>query len=608
MKVKSPVFIASVLVLAGGLCFSAEAQWNEPVHAEKWMVSSGHPLATEAGLEILRKGGNAFDAAVATCMALNVTRPISAGAVGVTPTLIYDAATGEVKSYSGLGTAPAKGTTLYYRLQGWPVNPALGVNAQIIPAGPDTWIALLSDYGTMSFEEVVAPAIRLADGHVLNQTCAAIMELPKWGRGLYKRFFPYNHSIFYEPFEPYGPRAGDILVQEDLAKTQRLLVDAERRELERSGDRKKALEAVRFEFYEGEIARAIVRSQELHNGAIAYEDLANYRGKWEAPVSGTFGEYTVWANDTWCQGPTVPMILQLLEGIDLKAMGHNSPEYISTITQAVELAFGDREAYFGDPEFVDVPIKGLLSKEYAAERRELIDPHRAFGKMPPPGDPWKFEGRPGPKKTYQPRPIPTPIDLPISDTTYFCVVDAEGNAVSLTPSDFPYSPMVEDYGIMLGIRGSQFRLKAGHPARVEPGKRPRLTPNPSMVTRDGKMFMAFGTPGGDQQPQAMVQVFLNIVVWGMDPQAAINAPRFKSLNYPGSFSPHAYYPGRLLIEEDLAKLSSALKKQGYDLQVLKPPGFKMGAVMGAVCAIIRTPSGALVGGADPREESWAEGD
>jgi gamma-glutamyltranspeptidase/glutathione hydrolase len=596
------VFCAGLLFLLSG--FSTWAQWDEPAHAERWMVASGHALATEAGLEMLRSGGNAFDAGVATCMALNVTRPIAAGMVGVAPTLIYDAETRRVRSYCGLGVAPAKATPNYYRRQGWPMMPIAGINAQLIPASPDTWIGILKEYGTKSFGECAQAAIRLAEGHKLNRTVANSLDSPY--RRYLKLIWGYNYSILWEPFEPGLPEPGDMFVQKDLARTLRLMVAAEAEELARSGDRIKALEAARAVFYQGEIAEGIVRLQERRGGAITRSDLANYRGGFEEPVHGTFRGLTIWANDTWCQGPTVPMILQILEEIDLKALGYHTPEYISTLAQAVELAYADREAYFGDPKFVDVPIKGLLSREYAAERRKLIDPERAFGRMPDPGDPWKYEGRKRPDKVYKPRLIPAslpPFKLH-QDTTYLCVVDSDGNAFSLTPSDFPFSPMVDGYGILLGIRMTQFRLKKGHPAQVAPGKRPRLTPNPSMVTRDGELYMAFGTPGGDQQPQAMVQVFLNIVVWGMDPQEAINAPRFKSRNFPDSFSPHQYYPGRLLIEETLTDRAEALEKQGYDVRILKPPA----VVMGAVCAIRKLEDGTLVGGADPREEAIAKGD
>ena len=597
-------FCIAGMLLAG----SARAQGDQPARAQKWMVASGHQLATEAGLDMLRAGGNAFDAGVATAMALNVTRPFSAGMMGVAPTLIYDAKQGKVRSYNGLGTAPAKATPGYYRRQGWPVMPLAGINAQLLPASPDEWISVLKEYGTKSFAEAAAAAIRLAEeGHPLNKTTAGIMSMPGYEMFFYKHAWPYNYNFFFKQMEPDGPQPGKTLTQKDLARTLKLMVAAEQEELKRSGDRAKALDAARAVFYQGEIAQAIVKMQEDRHGIISAADLAGFHGRWEEPRFGTYRGYTIWANDTWNQGVTVPMTLQILEGVDLKALGHNTAQYISAVSQAVELAFADREAYIADPDFVDVPIKGLLSKEYAAERRKLINLSHGFGRMPPPGDPWKYEGRPRPARVYHPHQLPA--SLPPArfnhDTTYLCVVDSAGNAFSLTPSDFPISPMVPGYGIMLGIRMDQFRLKSGHPAQVAPGKRPRLTPNPSMVTRDGQLFMAFGTPGGDQQPQAMVQVFLNIVEWGMDPQAAINAPRFESRNYPDSFSPHPYFPGRILIEQAIADLAPALAKMNYKVKVLPPPAI----TMGAVCAIIRAPAtGRLIGGADPREEAFAKGD
>lgn len=592
----------------GGQEPSERIRYGESVVARDWMVASGHRLATEAGLEILRRGGNAFDAGVATCMALNVVRPMSAGMVGVAPTVIYDARAGEVRGYSGVGTAPAVAEPSYYRSKGWPVAPLFGIHAQLLPACPDVWTSVLKEYGTMSFREVSEAAIRLArEGHLLNETVVGFLSMPRWERIGIGLIWPYNYSILFKPFGLQGAQVGDRFVQTDLARTLDLMVEAEAQEIARSGDRVRALESVRTVFYEGEIAEGIARMQIEEGGGITREDLAGFHGRWEEPVHGTFQGYTVWANQPWCQGPTVPMILQILEGMDLEALGHNSPAYISTLAQAVELAFADREAYFGDPDFVDVPIKGLLSAEYASERREHIDPHRAFGRMPPAGNPWAHEGRAGRARAalVGVSPVGAHHRARLKDTTYLCVVDSDGNALSLTPSDFPWSPMVPGYGLLLGNRMSQFHLKAGHPAQVAPGKRPRITPNPSMVTRGDGLFMAFGTPGGDQQPQAMVQVFLNIVVWGMDPQAAVDAPRFRSKNFPDSFSPHTYSPGGLEIEKALEDRAEALAGQGYEVDILPE---EAAHEMGAVCAILKDESGRLIAGADRREESLALGD
>lgn len=273
----------------------------------------------------------------------------------------------------------------------------------------------------------------------------------------------------------------------------------------------------------------------------------------------------------------------------------------------------DREAYFGDTAFVSVPTVGLLSKRFAAVRRQALTPGKAFGKMPEPGDPHRFDilsGLPARKLPVQlvlnntPSPGVTPFDD--LDTSYLAVTDAAGNSVSLTPSDFPQSPMVPGTGLCLGIRMTQFRLDAAHPAALKPGKRPRVTPNASMVTRDGELYMTFGTPEGDQQPQALVQMFLNLAVFGMDVQQAIEAPRFRSRNFPDSFSPHKYRPGVVQLEKRLAdQVGTELTDMGYEVETIGD----FHHTMGAVGAIIRdSATGKLIGGADPRQENWAAGE
>jgi gamma-glutamyltranspeptidase/glutathione hydrolase len=270
----------------------------------------------------------------------------------------------------------------------------------------------------------------------------------------------------------------------------------------------------------------------------------------------------------------------------------------------------DREDYFGDPNFVDVPIKELLSKEYAAQRRAAMTPGEAFGEMPPSGDPFGT-GEMEDEDLYSmlaslPRPRRRAgTILGGIDTSYLAVTDAQGNSISLTPSDFPLSPMVPGTGLCLGIRMTQFRLDPEHPAALEPGKRPRATPNASMVTKDGKLYMTFGTPEGDQQTQALTQVFINLIVFGMDIQDAIDAPRFRSWNFPDSFSPHEYEPGLITLEESLYdEVGEELEAMGYEVEIVEDWDYEMGAV----CAIIRDPeTGHLIGGADPRQENWASG-
>jgi gamma-glutamyltranspeptidase/glutathione hydrolase len=305
------------------------------------------------------------------------------------------------------------------------------------------------------------------------------------------------------------------------------------------------------------------------------------------------------------------MVLQILEGIDLLSMGRSSPEYVHTVIQAIELAMADREAYFGDPAFVDVPIEGLLSRDYAARRRGAMTPGRAFGAMPPAGDPTGFGGsasaRHAPPRLEPVARAPRRLAGPLgnTDTSYLAVTDREGNSISLTPSDFPRSPMVPDTGLCLGIRMTQFRLDPDHPAALMPGKRPRVTPNASMLTRDGELVMSFGTPEGDQQTQALTQFFLNLFVFGMDIQEAIDAPRFRSKNFPDSFSPHEYSPGKLVMERGLYdQVGVELDAMGYEIEVVEDWTHSMGAV----CAIMRdAQTGELIAGADPRQESQAAG-
>jgi gamma-glutamyltranspeptidase/glutathione hydrolase len=389
------------------------------------------------------------------------------------------------------------------------------------------------------------------------------------------------------------------------------MAKAEARAIEAGGTRSQGLRAVRDYFYEGPIADAIARLHEREGGLITKQDLAGYTGYWEEPLTGRFGEYTIYANGTWSQGGVLPLALQILDGIDLRSLGHNSPQYIHKAIQAIELAMADREAYFGDPDFAEVPIEGLLDAEYAASRRQSMT-ERAFGEMPPAGNPMEFERAAASKQRARgnlnvaPRGSPRSHGYPSNvDTSYLAVTDRWGNSISLTPSDFPMSPMVPETGLCLGIRMTQFRLEPGHPAALMPGKRPRVTPNASMVRRDGELVMTFGTPEGDQQPQALTQVFLNRFVFGMDIQQAIDAPRFRSRNFPGSFSPHEYRRGMVALEEGLYEsVGTDLEAMGYETEVVDDWHHEMGAV----CAIIRDPSSAgLTAGADPRQESWAAG-
>lgn len=586
---------------------------RDSVTAEHYMAATGTPWATQAALDIMDKGGNAFDAAMAALLALNVTYPEAASFPSIAPTLIYDAENDEVRSYCGVGTAPAKATIEFYRSKGYETIPEMGILAQLLPGSPDAIIAILDRYGTMSFGEISEEAIRLAaDGFPVHSMLRKHFDLSFIERFGYNMLMPYNVDVYLSGTWWRTLHHGQVFKQPDLARTLQAMADAEREALDNGGTRSDGLKAVRDYFYTGPIAHAIVTMHEEQGGLFTRADLANYTGYWEEPLAGTFGEYTIHANQTWCQGAVLPMVLQMLEGIDLRSMGRDSPEYLHTVIQAVELAMADREAYFGDPHFVDVPIDGLLSTGYAAERRKAMTPGTAFGKMPAAGDPMPFSSRsaalraPRSDRNLLARGGDSPRNIFGGiDTSYLAVTDAKGNSVSLTPSDFPVSPMVPGTGLCLGIRMVQFRLDPEHPAALVPGKRPRVTPNASMVTRDGQLYMTFGTPEGDQQTQALTQVFLNLMVFGMDIQDAIDAPRFRSKNFPDSFSPHEYNPGTLVLEESLnEEMGRELKAMGYKIEVVED----WNSDMAAVCAIIRdSETGRLIGGADPRQENWADG-
>jgi gamma-glutamyltranspeptidase/glutathione hydrolase len=343
----------------------------------------------------------------------------------------------------------------------------------------------------------------------------------------------------------------------------------------------------------------------MHGGLLTHQDLAEFRVKVEPPVSTRFHGYEVYACGPWCQGPVLPQVLNLLEGFDLASMGHNSSAYLHLLIEALKLVYADRERYYGDPEFVDVPIDGLLSKAYAKERSQRIDPEKACPEMPPYGNPWAFSHQQRAWQTASRAPHPVADEGPESlDTSYLCVVDRFGNVCSATPSDgSSSSPIIPGLGFVASPRGSQSWADPAHASSVQPWKRPRLTPNPALVLKDGKPFMAFGTPGGDVQCQAMLQAFLNMITFGFDPQQAVEAPRFASSSFPNSFEPHAYHPGRLQIETSTPGSARAdLERKGHKLHLWPERAWRAGAVSAIV---IDAETAALKAAADPRRMNYA---
>jgi gamma-glutamyltranspeptidase/glutathione hydrolase len=407
------------------------------------------------------------------------------------------------------------------------------------------------------------------------------------------RAWPSSAAIFL----PNGrvPETGEVFRQTDLAGSLQYMTDEERAAAARG--REAGLEAARDAFYRGDIAKKIIAFMKQEGGLLSAEDLAEYRSPITRPERRRFGDLEVFTCGAWCQGPVLLQTLALLEGTNLAGLGQNSADYVHHLTEALKLAFADREAYYGDPAVVEVPLATLISQEYAAERRKLIRPDRAWPEMPPAGELGRSTGRFAPA-AGDPNPEP--------DTSYVCVADRHGNLFSATPSDGSYgSPVAPGTGLIPSNRGSQSRPDPRHPAGAGPGKRPRLTPNPALAIKGGDRFLPFGTPGGDVQSQAMLQVLLNLFTFGQDVQSAIESPRFASYSYPSSFAPYDYYPGRLAIEARIPEpVIAELARRGHKIQ--RWPDWIWTA--GAVCAIdVDKKRGVMEAGADPRRAAYALG-
>lgn len=561
------------------------------IMGHRHMVVAGHYLAAEAGSKILEAGGNAVDAGVAAGITLSVVHSDQVQFSGVAPMLIYLADRNEVVSIAGLGYWP-KAASLSYFTDKCEGKIPIGIERSVVPAAPDAWITALLRFGTMRFSDVTQSAIRCAlEGIPVHPVMSEFMERYKDNYLLW----PENAKIWLKDGE--ARKIGDLLVQKDLGLTLQYMVDEEKAA---GAGREEGLKAAREAFYCGDIANRISSFHSENGGLITYDDLAGYTSPVEKPLNINYRGVEIFTCGPWCQGPTLLQMLRILDGFDLTVLEHNSIDYIHTVAETIKLVFADREKFYGDPNFIDIPMNHILSKEYAEERSKLIDPSRAWPNMPPPGE---MDGSGGVMFGCQQDPSPV---VAAPDTSYVCAVDKKGNACSITPSDVSFEgPVIPGLGLCPSARGSQSFAVPGHASSIAPGKRPRLTPNPALALAHGSFLMPFGAPGGDAQPQAMLQVFLNHIVFGMNIQEAVEAPRFATHSHPDSFEPHASKPGRLTLEEDI-NLSTAegLTNRGHDVEWVP---VRSTSVAG-VCAIRKDlSSNVLYGGADPRRSARAIG-
>ena len=557
------------------------------------MVAAGHYLAAAIGLSLLEKGANAVDAGVAAGFALSLLKPQSVGIGGEVPILIHVAGQNRNVAINGQGWAPRAATMQWFRERDIKLIPPDGFLPATVPAQFAAWCTALQHFGTASLADVLGPAVELAEGGFPMYTA-----LRNGISKVAERFtneWPTSAALYLEDGRPAAD--GRLIRNPDWARTLKGAIDASRRA---SGSREASIQAAIDYFYTGPVAQKAVEfarhnafldaSGEAHTGLLSAEDFAEYgaRGtRIEQPAHASYRGVEVLKCGPWCQGPVFLQQLKLLEGFDLKALGHNSAEYLHVYLECAKLAFADRERYYGDPAFVDVPLDRLLSDEYAAERRELVDRRRA-----------SLELRPGsvaapaaPTGAQERWPVVT------GDTTHVDAVDRWGNLFSATPSGgwIGSSPVVEGLGFPLGTRGQMFYLDERHANALVPGKRPRTTLTPSLALRDGRPWLAFGTPGGDQQDQWSLQFFLNVVDFGMDLQEALDAPSVQSTHFPGSFYPHQSQPGGVRIESRIpSEVRDELSARGHQVAV-------DGAWShGQVSAVAREPDGVLSGAASPR--------
>jgi gamma-glutamyltranspeptidase/glutathione hydrolase len=564
------------------------------VRGRRGAVVGGNPFTAQAGFRQLVAGGNAIDAGVAMVLAAAITEFDSYGFGGEVPILIYLAETEEVVVISGVGFAPeASRADLFDPTVG---IPGVGPLAAVVPSVLDNAVLALQKYGTRSFCEVSAPALELAEGFPMIDSLSAVIEeesetLRQWPASA-RAFLPGGRA----------PQPGEWFAQPDLAATLRSLCGAEKAAAETGRDG--ALQAVRDHFYRGPIGKAFARGAQEVGGILTEADLAAFEARVERPLAADFNEYKVFKAGYWTQGPVLLHTLGLLSHFDLSSLGHNTADYIHIVTEAMKLAFADRDVYFGDPDFAKIPEAGYLSRSYIRARLDLIDPQRASRERRP-GNPWDHEASPSASHPERDR---SDAELPrysvststSSDTTNAEAADSDGNLFSATASGaWLPSVIAGTTGIPMSERMESFVLDPGSPNVLAPHKRPRITLTPTIVLRNGRPWMALSTVGGDYQEQVMLQVFLNIAVFGMNAQQAVEAPKFTTDHLVNSFAGHAFEAGALNLEQrlfDAPDLVADLDARGHE--VVSTGSWQNGTAPTVI--LYDAASGVMEAGADPR--------
>jgi gamma-glutamyltranspeptidase/glutathione hydrolase len=541
------------------------------------VVTSTHWIATAVGMGTLERGGNAFDAAVATAFTLQVVEPHLNGPGGDVPVLLYDVRKGKPELICGQGPAPADATIAHYKSEGLDMVPGTGLLAACVPGMFDTWMRMLRDYGTMKLADVLTPAISYAqNGHPLVERANATIKTVE---KMFRNHWPTSAAIYLKDGKP--AETGKLFTNPALAATYtRVLKEAE----SAGGDRVAQIEKARKVWSQGFVAEAIdkfCRTQAVmdtsgspHKGVLTGQDMAKWVAKLEAPLTYDYGRYTV-CKPPWSQGPVTLQQLALLKGFNLDGLDVVGPDFIHLVVECSKLAYADREKFYGDPDFVEVPFPTLLSDAYNAERRKLVADKASMELRP-----GSVEGfgaivkmKPGAKLVAgmgAGEPTVGRMGEVIGDTVHFDIVDQAGNMVTATPSGgwLQSSPVIPELGFCLGTRGQMFWLEEGHPASLAPGKRPRTTLSPTLALRDGDAYLAWGSPGGDQQDQWITQFFLRHVHAGMNLQEAIDAPAWHSEHFPISFWPRTARPGVLQIEKRVPKETrDELTRRGHKIEV-----------------------------------------